>query len=159
MKIMKIFLLPLILLNLAACQTSHLIVQKDFNYAEKITFSVSKIVETRRFSEGQHTSFRSAPGHKFVFLYLTVKNHSQEDRKIDFNNFELLDENTNKSYGVRFVYYDLFLTFRSKFTGTLGANKEFRRKVIFSFPKDASPDKLIVNGESIRLEREHTSAS
>lgn len=148
----KIFIAASLLLLLSACQTIHKVIPEDTSYKEGIIFKVFELKEAQSLSFGDRT-FRVPPRNKFVVLHLDIKNQSQTDQEINFNDFYLVDEDTKKSYRPKWVILDLLVIYsmRTKFKKTIKANESLKRKIAFIVPKEGTFRALIVKNKTIKL--------
>ena len=155
MDILKKLALLIGLFSLTACQTiTHKVVENEHSYNENITFNTSKIFESQTIGEGRG-NWRSSPRYKFVTLYVNVKNNSHNEQKIDFDDFYLHDESKRKKYRSKFTFYNLSAlgpNVRSPFQEIIPANSRITRKLVYPFPQEVSPNRLIVKDKVIKIE-------
>jgi hypothetical protein len=84
-------------------------------------------------------------GMKLVKLQLTLKNEGQKDCRFDFYDVYL---STEKDSLYRFV---TFLPSLRKTTVILKPNEEIKKKILFEFPDNATPNELFIEDKKYKV--------
>jgi hypothetical protein len=132
------------LMILAGCYSTHSVISQKYKYDDEISFTIDKVQEGTNISTGNGYYYASR-GHKFVFLFVSLKNGSSQKKKLDFGNFYLLDPKTHGKYKVEFAMLETAINMFGSVDSQIQGNDTKKRKLVFTFPKDETPEMFSVN--------------
>ncbi|MGZ3750499.1 MAG: DUF4352 domain-containing protein [Mucilaginibacter sp.] len=135
---------------LSGCYTTYNVVSKNYNYDDDIAFTIDKVQEGSNISTG-NGSYYAKRGFKFIFLFATFKNASNEEKKLDFSTFYLLEPKSHTRYKVDFAMMESVINIFGSLNSKIQKNDTKSRRLVFSFPKDEKAEMLEVNGKVYNL--------
>lgn len=150
-KIKKISLLFLMGVLTTSCYTVYQVVPKSYNYTESILFRIDKIEEGKSIATG-NGSWNASRGNKFVFVYLTLRNDSNQRQELDFDDFILLNPRTQTKHKAEWAMVTGPINMWGKIDSYIGKGDEKKRKLVFIYPEEDKAKILMVNDKIIEIE-------
>jgi hypothetical protein len=147
----RILILSLIGVLVSSCYTTYQVIPKTQNYTESISFTIDKIVEGKSVATG-NGSWHPSRGHKFVFVFLTLKNSLEEKQELNFDNFLLLNPRTQTQYKAEWAMLTGPINMWGKIDSKIAKGDEKKRKLVFIFPEEDKAEMLMVNNKIIDIE-------
>jgi hypothetical protein len=126
------------------CYSTFEVVSQNYNYDNDITFTVDKVQEGNNISTG-NGYYYAKNGSKFVFLYISLKNNSDTKKKLDFDNFYLLEPKSHTKYKVELAMLETVVNMFGNVNSEIQKNDTKKRKLVFTFPKGEKAEMLSVN--------------
>jgi hypothetical protein len=135
----------LVILSLfSGCYSTYAVISQEYKFDNDVTFTIDKVQEGNNISTG-NGSYYAKRGFKFVFLYATIKNNSNEKKKLDFGNIYLLEPKSKTRYKVEFAMMETAINMFGRVDAEIQKNDTKRRKLVFTYPKDEKAAMFSVN--------------
>ena len=148
----KVLLLVLFGLLVTSCYTVYPVISKTYNYSESISFTIDKVEEGNSIATGNGGSIYVNRGNKFVFVFLTLKNHSEKKQTLDFDNFLLLNPKNKTKHKAEWTMLPGPINIWGKINSYIRKKDKKRRKLVFIFPEEDKAKLLMVNDKIIEIE-------
>jgi hypothetical protein len=145
-----LFLITVALL-FSGCYTSLGVISHTYNYNSNINFTIEKVEEGKSISTGNGYYYTNA-GFKYVFVYISFKNNSDEKQKLDFGNFYLLEPKSHTKYKVEFAMFEGAINMFGRVASQIQKNDTKNRKLVFTFPENDRAEMLSVNDEIYNIQ-------
>lgn len=122
------------------------------NEKNKLTITIDRVWEAHKIHDAESCITPKA-GNKFIHVFITIKNNSEEISNIDFNMFQLLDENSNNFSELVYVMQTKKINIWTKHDLKLKAHQTKRKQLVYLMPEIKKPMYLkIHNSELIKIE-------
>ena len=148
----KVLLLVLFGLLVTSCYTVYPVISKTYNYSESISFTIDKVEEGNSIATGNGGAIYVNRGNKFVFVFLTLKNHSEKKQALDFDNFLLLNPKNKTKHKAEWTMLPGPINIWGKINSYIRKKDKKRRKLVFIFPEEDKAKLLMVNDKIIEIE-------
>lgn len=126
------------------CYSTLEVVSQNYKYDNDITFTIDKVQEGTNISTG-NGYYYARKDSKFVFLYISLKNNSDEKKELDFGNFYLLEPKSHTKYKVEFAMLESAVNMFGHVNSEIKRNDTKKRKLVFTFPQNEKAEMLSVN--------------
>lgn len=126
--------------------TNHVV--QEFN--DKISFRIDSLQEGYTVYTG-NGYFRVKKGNKFVFLFITFKNNSEEKQDLNLGNISLVDVETRTKYKLEFNMGTGMVNSFAKQDSFIKGQDSKERKLVFAFPDGKKPEYLLVDNKVVQI--------
>lgn len=149
-KFKSLTLLSAICWFFSSCYVMRPVTENQNNITEHLTLKIDQIEEGSSIGTGGG-SYMAGKGQKFVFVFVTIKNNSEQTQKLDFENFYLLDTVGKTKRKVESVMMTSAINLWGATDSSVKANDKKSRKIVFTFPKEQIPSLLLINDNVISI--------
>ncbi len=140
----------IILLFMTSCYTTYKVITERYNFNEKINFTIDKVVEDKQVYDG-NGYWKPKSGYKFITLFITLNNETNEKQPLNFNDFYLINLNNKEKYKVEMVMLTGPINIKGKIESTIEKNDTKKRRVIFTFPENEKAKFVLANNNIIEI--------
>lgn len=133
-----------------SCYTRFQTVPTRYNYSNSVSFTIDKVEEGHTIAVG-NGSYNSKRGSKFVFVYMTFTNASQEKQDLNFHEFYLLNPRNKTKYGVEWAMMLGPVNVFANLNSNIAKDDKKKRKLVFIFPEEDKAQKLMVKDSIVGI--------
>ena len=146
-KILRVsILLFLLVMAISGCYVTKKVVIQTFDFDKDISFTVDSVQEGKSVASGSG-GYSAKKGFKLVMLFVSMKNHSDIDKNMDFNKFYLLDPKSQTKFKLEFTMLQTEMNVWGRTDLKIKKNDIKKRKLVFIFPENETAEMFSVDDE------------
>lgn len=149
-KFKNLAVISAVCLFFSSCYVMRHVTENKNNITAHLILKIDKIEEGSSIGTGGG-GYIPGKDQKFIFVYVTIKNNSDENQELNFENFYLLDTISKTKIKLGSVMMTSAVNVWGATDSSIKANKAKSRKMVFTFPKKQIASYLFFNDKAISI--------